>query len=404
MYEQALYIKSPLFVERVRYDATAEEMHIHLGVQKGAKFNCPECNETDCATAGSVDRTWRCMDFFGHKAYIHLKTPRIKCTNCGTHVFVPPWTRKHSSFTLLFEAYVIEMARNMPITAIAKIVREHDTRLWRIIGAHVGKAYHEKDMSKVAKIGIDETSTKRGHNYITCAYDIEKSEVLHAAEGKKTENIELFIKELRKHNGKPENISHVSIDMAKAFIKGVRDYLPKAEVTFDKFHVIQHAGKAVDQVRRSETKKNPTLKGTRYIWLKNPENLTEEQKKSLNTLSKENKDLARAYQEKQTLQDIYRNIRDPETAEFAFTKFCDWAQRSRLTPMVKLGELIKKHWKGIINYFKTGSHSAVCEGINSKIQLIKKRSRGFRNIKNFINMIYLEGSNLTLPAWSCNTK
>lgn len=399
MYEKALYIKSPLSVKEVRYNAAAEEMHIFLCVEKDARFDCSECHQENCSTSGSIDRTWRCMDFFGHKAFIHLKTPRINCPKCGVHVFVPPWTRKNSSFTLLFDAFVIEMARNMPVTAIAKLVREHDTRIWRIIGAHVGKAYKEKDMSEVSKIGFDETSSKRGHNYITCAYDLCKSEVLYATPGKTADTIEKFTQELQKHNGNTENISHVSIDMAKAFIKGVHDFLPKAEVTFDKFHVIQHAGNAVDQVRRSETKKNPALKGSRYIWLKNPENLTEEQKKNLNTLSKENKDLARAYQEKQTLQDIYRNIRDPETARFAFTKFCDWAQRSRLGPMVRLGKLIKGHLTGILNYFKTGMHSGVCEGINSKIQLIKRRSRGFRNINNFINMIYLEGSNLTLPAW-----
>jgi transposase len=399
MFAKALYIKEPIFVEHIVYEEKAEEMHIYLSTQKGATFPCSECDELDCKVHGKSDRTWRCMDFFGHKAFLHFKTPRVKCPHCGVHIFVPPWTRKHSSFTLLFEAYILEMARHMPVSAIAKIVGEHDTRLWRIIGAHVGKAYREKDMSYVTEVGFDETSSKKGHNYVTCAYDLKEGDVLFATGGKGAENIESFVQELEKHNGSVDKITEVSIDMGRAFIAGVREFLPKAEVTFDKFHVVQHANKAVDQVRRAETKKNPLLKGSRYVWLKNPENLTDQQQKDLKTLSKDNKELARAYQEKLVLQDIYRTVKDRETAEIALKKFCAWAKRSRLTPMVKFGKLLESHWEGILHYFESGNTSGVCEGINNKIQLIKKRSRGFKNISNFIMMIYLEGSNLTLPAW-----
>jgi len=399
IYQKALYIEEPMYVEQVEYDAKAEEMHIYLNSRRAAKFTCSECGEAGCGVHGKADRTWRCMDFFGHKAFIHYKTPRVNCPKCGVHILVPGWARKNSGFTLLFEAYILEMARNMPISAIGRITREHDTRLWRIIGAHVGKAYREKDMSEVKNVGFDETSSKKGHNYVTCAYDLEKRDVLYAIGGRGSENIDKFVAELEKHNGNSEKIEHVSIDMGKAFIAGVREYLPKAKVTFDKFHVIQQGNKAVDQVRRTETKKNPALKGSRYVWLKNPENLTEKQANDLKTLSKENKQLARAYQEIQTLKDIYRYAKDREKAEFLLNKFCEWAKRSRLTPMKKFGKMIKTHWEGILSYFDSGLTSAACEGINNKIQLIKKRSRGFKNTNNFITMIYLEGANLLLPAW-----
>ena len=179
-----------------------------------------------------------------------------------------------------------------------------------------------------------------------------------------------------------------------AFISGVTDYLPEADITFDKFHIIQALNKAQDEVRRMEQAKNPLLRRTRYIWLKNPEKLTVEQSKQLATLRNENLKTAKVYQMKLTFQDIYRNIREPLIAEEAIKKWLSWAVRSRLEPVKAFAKLVKRHFKGILRFFITRLTSGVMEGINSRIQEIKRKARGFRNIHNFIAMIYLEASNL----------
>ena len=190
------------------------------------------------------------------------------------------------------------------------------------------------------------------------------------------------------------------MDMSPAFISGVSEQLPEASITFDKFHVIQALNKAQDEVRRMEQKMNPLLTSSRYIWLKNPENLTAKQKELLETLRYENLKTAKVYQMKMTFQDIYRNIAEPEAAEEAIKKWLAWAVRSRLEPIKKFAQMVKIHFQGIMRYFTTGLTSGTMEGINSRIQGIKRRARSFRNINNFIAMIYLDtaGLKMDLPT------
>ena len=188
--------------------------------------------------------------------------------------------------------------------------------------------------------------------------------------------------------------------MSPAFIKGVNEHLPEANITFDKFHVIQMLNKAQDEVRRMEHKKNPLLTGSRYIWLKNPANLTAKQKEQLETLRYENMKTSKVYQMKLTFQDIYRIIREPLAAEAAIKKWLSWAVRSRLEPIKVFAQMVKTHFTGIMRYFTSYLTTGTMEGINSRIQEIKRRARGFRNIDNFITMIYLEtaGLKLELPT------
>jgi transposase len=197
-----------------------------------------------------------------------------------------------------------------------------------------------------------------------------------------------------KHTADVKQIKEITMDMPVSFILGADSYFPNAGVTFDKFHVIQALNKARDEVRRTEQKRNPLLNRSRYIWLKNPENLTAEQKKKLETPRFENLKTATVYQMKLTFQDIYRCVREPEAAEAANKKWLSWAVRSRLEPIKRFAKTVKSHWVGILRYFESRLTSGAMEGINSRIQEIKRRARGFRNINNFIAMIYLEAAGL----------
>jgi transposase len=297
---------------------------------------------------------------------------------------------------MLFEGFVMTLAKEMPISRIGEIVGERDTRIWRIVRYHVNRAHTKKSFAEVTKIGCDETSSRKGHNYVTVFADMDSGDVLFATEGRDSSTVGAFTEELPQHDAKPEQIKEVTMDMSPAFMRGVRDYLSEASVTFDKFHVIQALNKAQDEVRRIEQKKNPLLKSTRYVWLKNPENLTANQKKQLETLRFENLKTAKVYQMKLTFQDIYRSIREPEAAEAAIKKWLSWAVRSRIAPIKAFARMVKAHFTGIIRYFTSRLTSGAMEGINSRIQEVKRRARGFRNINNFIAMIYLEAASLEL--------
>jgi transposase len=214
-------------------------------------------------------------------------------------------------------------------------------------------------------MGVDETSSRKGHHYVTVFADMVSGDVLFATEGKDSDTIKAFAEELPQHEATPEQIKEVTMDMSPAFIRGMADNFPKADITFDKFHVIQALNKAQDAVRRMEQKKNPLLKRSRYIWLKNPENLTAEQKKQLATLRHENLKTAKVYQMKLTFQDIYRHIREPEAAETAVEKWLQWAVRSRLEPIKAFAKTVRAHFAGI---------TAVCMGVAARAPMMAGRN------------------------------
>ena len=394
LFTAALGIEEPLYIEEIVFDRAEGELHIHMNFRRGGRFCCSECGAEDLPVHDTVEKTWRHLNFWQYRTYIHLRTPRTKCKNCGDRLWIPPWGRKQSGFTMLFEAVVMTLAKEMPISKIGEIVGETDTRIWRIVRGHVCRAYARKAFGAVKKLGVDETSSRKGHNYVTVFADMDSGDVLFATQGKDGNTIKEFAKEMPAHSADAQEVQEVTMDMSPAFISGAADHLPNASITFDKFHIIQALNKAQDEVRRMEQKQNPLLKRSRYIWLKNPENLSAEQKKKLESLRFENLKTAKVYQMKLTFQDIYRNIREPEAAEEAIKKWLSWAVRSRIAPIKKFAKTVKTHWNGILRYFHSRLTSGAMEGINSRIQEIKRRARGFRNINNFIAMIYLEAAGL----------
>ena len=399
LFSAALGIAEPICIDKIAFDRNKGELHIYMSFRLGGRFPCSECAEADLPVHDTVDKTWRHLNFWQYKTYIHMRTPRTICPKCGIRLWVPPWGREQSGFTMLFEAFVMALAKEMPISQIGELVGEHDTRIWRIVSFHVKQAHAKKSCADVANIGCDETSSRKGHNYVTVFADMDSGETIFATKGKDSGTIKAFAEELPKHDAQPEQIKEVAIDMSPAFISGVGEHFPEASITFDKFHVIQALNKALDEVRRMEQKQNPLLTSTRYIWLKNPENLTAKQKKQLETLRHENMKTAKVYQMKLTFQDIYR-IQEPEAANEAIKKWLSWAARSRIEPVKRFGKMVKEHYAGIMHYFISRLTTGKMEGINSRIQEIKRRARGFRNIDNFITMIYLEtaGLELELPT------
>ena len=394
LFESALGIEKPLIIEKTRFDKESGELHIQINFERGGKFSCSCCDTTDLPVYDTKDKTWRHLNFFQYRCYIHLRTPRTKCDDCGIRLWSPQWGRPDSGFTMLFEAFVMTLMRDMPVSSVGELVGEHDTKLWRVVKHHTDEAYEDKDFSEVTQVGCDETSSKKGHNYITIFADMDTKNVIFATPGKTAKTVGRFAEKLPKHNATAKQITEITIDMSPAFISGVKEHLPKASITFDKFHVVKLLNEALDNVRREEQKNNPLLKSSRYAFLKNPNNLTAKQSLQLESLTSMNLRTAKVYQMKLVFQDIYRCMRCPEEARLAFKKFLVWADRSRLDPIRKFSKTVKKHMDGILRYFTSRLTSGAMEGINSRVQTIKRRARGFRNTDNFIAMIYLKMADL----------
>jgi transposase len=391
----ALGLTPPWTVSRADFDADARRLDIQIDFVPGSRFACPVCGAADCPAYDTERKTWRHLNFFQHHAYLSARVPRVRCDTCGVKTVSVPWARPDSGFTLLFEALLMTMIPAMPVAAVARMVGEHDTRLWRVVHHYVDQARARADASKVTRVAIDETAARRGHNYITLFVDIDHARVLFATEGRDGETVAAFADDLTAHGGNPDQVREVCIDMSPAFIKGTADRLPNAAVTFDRFHAVKIVNDAVDQVRRTERKAYGLLKGTRYIWLRNPENLSQRQRATLDALPMRTLKTARAYQIRLAFQDLYEQD-GPEQAAQYLKRWYFWATHSRLEPVINAARTVKRHWDGILRWFASKIANGLIEGINSLVQAARSKARGYRSIRNLKAMVYLLAGKLDL--------
>ena len=393
LFTTALQLQEPWYIEKV--DFTEEhELHMYIGFKKGYKFKIKE-DEEGTTAYDTIKKTWRHLNFFQYKAYIHCDVPRIKRDNEINMVDVP-WSRPNIGFTLLFESFVMELAKVMTVKAISRIVGEHDTRIWRILKYYTEEARNRADYSDVKKIGIDETSVS-GHNYITIAVDLGKSRVIGITEGKDHTTVDRIAKDIERHGCNLTNIEVATSDMSPAFTKGIGENFKNAINVYDKFHVVKLINETLDKVRKREIKHNEILKNAKYIFLKNRDNLKPSQEIKLDALL-ENDHLQTSivYKFKLQFQDIYNLKITKDEARVRIKSWINNAVKTGIPELKKLAKSIGLKLVNILNYFEHRITNATLEGINSIIQMAKARARGFRNIENFKTIIYLIGGKLDI--------
>ena len=386
----ALGINPPWEVVGIEFSKEAKRLDIKISFQRGATFDCPVCG-APVPAYDTTEKTWRHLNFFQYEAYLTARVPRVKCPNagCGVKQVQVPWARAGSGFTLLFEALVMFLVREMPVKVAAALLGEHDTRIWRVLDYYVQSARAQADYSEVKRVGIDETSARRGQGYISLFFDLDQRRLLFGTGGKDHETVKAFTEDLKAHGGTPENVTAACIDMSKAFIKGLREALPNAEITFAPFHLIQHMNDALGKVRAEEAQLFPELlHGSRYAFLKNPENLTEKQDETLTKLSRYRLKTAKAYLIKLALQDVYF-APAREDAVALLKSWYNWAIRCQIEQVKKVARTVKDNWNGILAWFDSKLSNGFLEAVNGLIQAAKRRARGYRSTKNLINMAYL---------------
>lgn len=421
MFSMALGISEPWFIsditmEQSEKDPTRMEMHISVNYAEGSKFQYP--GEAEAASVYDThEKTWRHMNFFQYRCYITARVPRVKLSNGKIKTVEVPWGRIGSGFTLMMEGVLLSLMKHMSVSSVAREVGEHDTKLWRVLDYHVTEALKGQNFSDVTGLGVDEYSHK-GHKYITVFVShpeiiidetgkrkyIKEPRVLFVTEGKDKATVERFVARFKEKKGIVDNVNVATSDMIHGFRNAVKELFPNAITTVDKFHVISNCETALDNVRRREAscrekRKYEKLSKTKYIWLKNSENLTDKQRKKLEELLEvEYLDTVKAYDMKLRLQDFYssHDAYDERLCydfEDLVLSLCNCA----IHEMNKFGQMLARNAVEILNYFETKRTNAILEGFNSKISIIKNRARGFRSMKNFINMIYFCCGNLSIP-------
>ena len=385
----ALGLKEPWIISNVEIltdDDSVKALHIHLGFKRGSKFK-DEVGES-CSVHDTQAKTWRHLNFFEHTCLLHCSVPRIRTSEGKVRLVDVPWARKGSGFTLLFEALAMALIeKEMPVNKVGHLLKENPHRIWTIFNHWIKLAYQADDPASVTQLGFDETSRRKGHKYVTVAVDLEQRRVLHVVEGKDANTIKEIKDYLRVKKVDPQQITQTSIDLSPAFISGIKKHFPQAEITFDRFHVVKLLNEAMNKVRQQERREHDELKGHKYTFLKNPSSLSESKKTSLGELITLFPELGEAYRLKTLFNDLW-DMPDKRTAIAFIKDWCSEVEQSKIQPFMAFVKTVKSHQSGIVNFVETHITNAILESINNKIQMAKRRARGFRNTDNFINMIY----------------
>ncbi len=398
LFTLALGVVPPWKIVSVKFDLEAKRLDIRMDFPRGSKFllGGKSTDQKAYPVYDTTEKEWRHLNFFQHECYIKARTPRVKLDDGSVLLVTPPWAGKEKGFTMLFEALLLQLLRNMPVQQVEKLCNVGDDKLWNLLHRYVDSSRKLSDMSPVKKLGVDETSIRKGHKYVTLFVDIEKSKTLFVTEGKDSSTFTAFCADLASHGGEAAKISTISMDMSPAFIKGADACFPHAERVYDKFHLVKMFNTAIDNVRKQEQKElgkvdGKLLKNSRWLFLKNKSNLTKSQMVSLATIEMHGQKLKtfKMHRMRETLQDIYKYAKSESDFETRLKALRRWLLLSRIEPAKELGRMMKKHWNGIISWYRLRVSNAILEGLNSLVKAAAARARGYRTVKNYIAIIYL---------------
>ena len=392
LFTMALQLTPEWKVTECRLDQEARRLTLKLDFTAGSKFSAPGAShQLLCPVHDTVEKTWRHLDFFQYQTELVARVPRVETPEGKVVQVKVPWARAGSGFTLMFEAWAMLLCAEMPVQEAGRLLGESDTRLWRLVAHYVEAAQSQRDWSQVRRILLDETSSRRGHRYVTNVVDADTRELLFMTEGRESTTVAAFVEERRAHGGTPEQIELVSMDMSPAYRKGVPLYLPAARIVFDHFHLMQMAGRALDEVRKELRREGADLAGGLWALRGNQWTRTEEQSALRQQLCAQYPKLGRAMMLRETLQDVLAG-EEPASLRWWVTR----ARRARLEPFRKLADSIMEHWEGIVAFLETRVTNGVIEAINGLLQLAKRLARGFRSFRNFRLIALLKAGRLQL--------
>ena len=358
------------------------EVHIKIDFERGSRFEGCEVHDTS-------ERKWRHLNFFKYPCYVHARLPRVKDKDGSVRTVEVPWAHPGSGFTMDFEAFALEMVSQMPVAPASRILGLRDTRLWRLLHGYVKRSLNQLDIGQPTRIGVDETAARRGHDYITVFVDLGAKRVLFACKGKSSDTLGEFKDFLVSKGANPELIESFSCDMSPAFLAGIDSFFPKANVTLDRFHLVALLSRAVDETRKAESKQFKHLKRTRWIWLKNPDNLTTKEQALYKRLLDEQAFpiTGKAYGLRLAFQELFHLPR--QMARDGLGQWIVTALDSQIEAIIKVAITFFNAADNILRWFETRISNGLLEGLHSVLQATKSKARGYRNPHNLITMSYL---------------
>ena len=382
-YSQLLGLESPWKV--ISVDLLVSQRRVEIRVECGQQVWADEQGRR-MHIHGYKERTWRHLDTCQCQTLVIARVPRLKDEDGKTQLIPVPWAEKNSRFTEMFEAFAIRVMQ------AAANIREGSGLLgisWdqadAIIKRAVERGMGRRQEESVKYVGLDEKSFLKGHQYVTVMTDIEGKRVMDVAFDRDTKACDELWQKLTA--SQRESVEAVAMDMWEAYRKSTQAHVPHSSIVHDKFHISKHLNEAVDQVRRQEHRQlikegDETLKGSKYSWLKNPQNMTRQEKRDFQRLKKEALKVARAWGIKELFSEIWHQATGKGMRHF-FKEWYGWASRCQLPPLIKKARMIREHLDRIVTYADHPITNAVAEGLNAKIQSLVTNARGFRNQESF---------------------
>ena len=351
------------------------EIHIeHVGV-----LNCPVCDLVCGLYDHSTERRWRDLDTMGFTTFVVARIPRSNCKDHGVKQLEVPWASPNSHMTHGLEDWtirVLELTKSQVRTA--RLLRLSAQQVHDVMHRAVSRGLARRKLSEISHVSVDEKGFQRGRRFATVVCDTGGKRVLEVELGRDEKTAIKAFSSIPE----PEKVKTVSLDMAESFRNAAMTQFPNADIVHDRFHIAAMLGQAVDDTRRAEVKKHPELKDSRFIWLKNPENLTDKQKGTFEALVKTELKTAEAYAFKQTFKAFFEQEDIPTGIEF-FENWTGELDKHDLPKMHKVARTLEKNIQGLLNYLKWRITNAYGEAVNALIQEIKTVARGFRQFENF---------------------
>lgn len=396
LYQRVLGLSEPWSVRRVELNVQNHRVDLWVDPPPGVKWICPQCvGESDelCCRDHAEERVWRHLDTCQFHTYLHARIPRVDCPEHGVVNVSVPWAEAWSRFTVMMEAWIIEVLKECAtVTGACYLTGLSWDEVFRVMERAVARGQARKKELPLLQVGVDEKAFRKGHSYMTVVCDLDRSTVECVTEGRTTESLAGYYQSLSP--ARLAQIEAVAMDMWEPYVQATMEHVPLAaeKIVFDKFHILKHMNEAVDEVRREEhraltAQDDDTLKGTKHWWLYARENVPDKYQRVFREVRDRNLRTSRAWAMKETLRDLWSYCSISWARKF-FHHWRRWVNRSRLEPVKNVARMLSHRLQNVLTYCRHAITNAVAEGLNSKILAIKRRACRYRNKENFKTAIY----------------
>ena len=402
LYQPILGLTEPWYVETVTVDEPTTTVTIQLAHQTGSDlFQCAHCRQNTSIYDHLPERTWRHLDTCQYTTLVQACVPRVACPRCGVHTVRVPWAEPKARFTALFESHVIDVLLTAQVQSrAAALLRLSAEQVESLLARALQRGLARRSTTQaIPHVTIDEKSLHRGQQYVSILCDGTQGAVLEVVENRTTEAAKTLF-EQGLSPAQRATVEAVSLDMWEPFKQAAQARTPQAAYVYDHFHISSYLNDAVDQTRRAENKRlrkqdDTTLTGTRYLWLRNPATLDETGAARLARLTTGELQTAAIWRFKEE----FRSFFACRTVTAAQTFFQDWCERVKTfgnAPLQKVAQMLERHWDGLVAYVEHPVTNALAESLNTQIQLLKAKARGFRHAPGFRRTILFHLGQLDL--------